>query len=225
MRFIDWQNPENNLWYVTEEYTVERQGSTRRADIVLFCNGIPLVVIECKRPDMQESVAEATSQTLRNHAREEIPLLYSFAQLLLAVSQNEAKYGTTGADAKYWATWREEDSSVNASIPALIGTPIPQQIRQSILGWRDEPLRSGLDRAWHEGPRIPSAQDELMASLLSPARLLPFIRGFVVFDAGVKKVARYQQYYAVQKIVRKVQERTPDGKRHGGVVMGCALIL
>ena len=220
VRYIDWQNPANNLWHVTEEFTVERQGSTstRRPDIVLFCNGIPLVVIECKRPDIQEPVAEAISQTLRNHAREEIPLLYSFAHLLLGVAQNEAKYGTTGADAKYWATWREEDPAVTAGVSVLIGTPLPSDVRGRILGWRDEPLRTRLDRAWHEGERLPSPQDELIASLLAPNRLLPFIRGFVVFDAGVKKVARYQQFYAVGEIVRKAQERTPDGKRHGGVV-------
>ncbi|GHG01357.1 DEAD/DEAH box helicase [Deinococcus piscis] len=220
VRFIDWERPERNIWHVTEEYTVERQGSssTRRPDIVLFCNGIPLVVIECKRPDIQDPLAEAISQTLRNHAREEIPLLYSFAQLLLAVAQNGAKYATTGADAQYWATWREEDPQVTAALPELIGKPLPPEVRGRILGWRDEPLRSKLDRAWHEGPRVPSAQDGLIASLLAPARLLPFIRGFIVFDAGVKKVARYQQYYAVGEIMRRVQERTPEGKRHGGVV-------
>lgn len=88
VKFIDWDTPENNVWHVTEEFTVERQGSTatRRPDIVLFCNGIPLVVIECKRPDMGEPLAEAISQTLRNHARHEIPLLYAFSQLLLGMS-------------------------------------------------------------------------------------------------------------------------------------------
>lgn len=220
VRFIDWERPERNIWHVTEEYTVERQGSssTRRPDIVLFCNGIPLVVIECKRPDIAEPLAEAISQTLRNHAREEIPLLYSFAQLLLAVAQNEAKYATTGADAQYWATWREEDQQVTAALPELVSRPLAPDVRRRILGWRDEPLRSRLDRAWHEGSRVPSAQDGLIASLLAPKRLLPFIRGFIVFDAGVKKVARYQQYYAVGEIMRRVQERTPEGKRHGGVV-------
>lgn len=220
VKFIDWETPENNVWHVTEEFTVERQGSTatRRPDIVLFCNGIPLVVIECKRPDIQDPLAEAISQTLRNHARHEIPLLYSFAQLLLGVAQNEAKYATTGADAQYWATWREEDQQVTAALPELVGKPLPPEVRRRILGWRDEPLRSRLDRAWHEGPRVPSAQDGLIASLLAPARLLPFIRGFIVFDAGVKKAARYQQYYAVGEIMRRVQERTPEGKRHGGVV-------
>ncbi|MEF2279914.1 type I restriction endonuclease subunit R [Deinococcus sp. YIM 134068] len=220
VRYIDWEHPANNTWHVTEEYEVERSGSTRtrRPDIVLFCNGIPLAVIECKRPDLEGSVAEAISQTLRNHAREEIPLLYSFAQLLLAVAQNDARYGTTGADARYWATWREEDPQVSARVTELVSTPLPQEVRRAILGWRDEPLRSRLDRVWHEGDRLPSAQDALIGSLLAPARLLEFIRGFIVFDAGVKKAARSQQYFAVKEAVRRVQERTPGGARRGGVV-------
>ncbi|WP_019011207.1 type I restriction endonuclease subunit R [Deinococcus aquatilis] len=220
VRFIDWEQPENNLWHVTEEYEVERTGSsrTRRPDLILFCNGIPLVVIECKRPDLDGAVAEAVSQTLRNHARDEIPLLYSFAQLLLAVAQNDARYGTTGADAKYWASWREEDLQVQGELAAQVSTPMPAPIRARILGWREEPLRTQLDRAFHEGPRLPSVQDRMIGSLLSPARLLDFIWGFIVFDAGVKKAARYQQYFAVKETVRRVQERTPTGSRRGGVI-------
>lgn len=220
VQFIDWQHPDNNTWHVTEEFEVECTGSTRtrRPDIVLFCNGIPLVVIECKRPDLHEAVAEAISQTLRNHAREEVPLLYSFSQLLLAVAQNAAKYGTTGTDAKHWATWREEDPQVTDRLPTLVGTPLAAEVRSKILGWRAEPLRSRLDHVWQEGPRLPSAQDELIGALLAPARLLEFIRGFIVFDAGVKKAARYQQFFAVQEVVARVQERTPTGSRRGGVV-------
>lgn len=220
VRYIDWATPSNNTWHVTEEYEVERSGSTRtrRPDIVVFCNGIPLAVIECKRPDINAPVEEAISQTLRNHAREEIPRLYSFAQVLVAAAQNEAAYGTTGADARFWATWREEDPAVTARMPALVGTPLPAPVRRQILGWRDEPLRSRLDHAWPEGPRLPSVQDDLLASLLDPARLLDFTRGFIVFDAGVKKAARYQQYYAVKEAVTRVQERTPSGSRRGGVV-------
>lgn len=220
VQYIDWEHPERNTWHVTEEYEVERSGSsrTRRPDIVLFCNGIPLVVIECKRPDLNGAIDEAISQTLRNHARDEVPLLYSFSQLLLAVAQNEGKYATTGADAKFWAGWREEDAAVVAALLGLVGTPLPAAARARILGWREEPQRSQLDRAWHEGPRTPGPQDALIGSLLSPARLLELIRGYVVFDAGVKKVARYQQYFAVKEMIRRVQERTPEGARRGGVI-------
>ena len=76
---------------------------------MLFVNGIPLAVIECKRPDLQgRRSSEAISQHLRNQRDDEIPKLFLYSQLLLAVSKNEAKYGTTGTAAKFWAVWKEE---------------------------------------------------------------------------------------------------------------------
>lgn len=108
LHYIDW-NPETwltkNVFHVTEEFEVERTASheTRRPDIVLFVNGIPLAVIECKRPDIKDPIAEAISQNLRNQRDDEIPKLFLYTQLLLVLSKNEAKYGTTGTPAKFWA--------------------------------------------------------------------------------------------------------------------------
>jgi type I restriction enzyme, R subunit len=115
--FIDW-HPEtfltNNVFHVTEEFVVERTAShdTRRPDIVLFVNGIPLAVIECKRPDMKEPIEQAISQQLRNQRDDEIPKLFLYSQLLLAVSKNEAKYGTTGTALKFWSVWKEDVDAV-----------------------------------------------------------------------------------------------------------------
>ena len=113
MQYIDW-NPEtfltNNVFHVTEEFEVERTASheTRRPDIVLFVNGIPLAVIECKRPDLKDPIDEAISQNLRNQRDDEIPKLFLYSQLLLAVSKNEARYGTTGTGKKFWSVWKED---------------------------------------------------------------------------------------------------------------------
>ena len=76
--YIDWQHPENNAYHVTEEFVVERSGSLdiRRPDIVLFVNGIPLVVIECKRPDMKDPIGRAISQQIRNQQQDQIPRLF-----------------------------------------------------------------------------------------------------------------------------------------------------
>ena len=86
----------------------DRQPRDPAADIVLFVNGIPLAVIECKRPDIKDPIDEAISQQSRNQRDDEIPKLFLYSQLLLAVSKNEAKYGTTGTPAKFWAVWKEE---------------------------------------------------------------------------------------------------------------------
>ena len=87
VQYIDWDNPANNVFHVADEFEVERTASheTRRPDIVLFVNGIPLAVIECKRPDEKDAAEIGISQHLRNQRGDEIPLLFVFSQLLLSV--------------------------------------------------------------------------------------------------------------------------------------------
>ena len=101
LHYIDWKQPENNVFHVCDEFIVERRNSkqTRRPDIVLFVNGIPLVVIECKRPDLKDAVEQGISQHLRNQRGDEIPELFTYAQILLSLSQNKALYATTGTPA------------------------------------------------------------------------------------------------------------------------------
>lgn len=84
LQYIDWENPENNVYHVADEFEVERTAShdLRRPDIVLFVNGIPLAVIECKRPDERDAVEVGISQNLRNQRPDEIPGLFVYSQLL-----------------------------------------------------------------------------------------------------------------------------------------------
>ncbi len=113
LSYVDW-NPEtwlkNNAFHVTEEFVVERTASheTRRPDIVLFVNGIPLCVIECKRPDKEDSLSDAVSQHLRNQRDDEIPHLFLFTQLLLLESLKErGPIRDHGNAAKFWSVWKE----------------------------------------------------------------------------------------------------------------------
>lgn len=186
--YIDWHDISRNVFHVTEEYEVERPGSheTRRPDIVLFVNGIPLGVIECKRPDLKDAIAEAVSQMIRNQRDDEIPKLFGYAQLLLGLSKNEAKYGTVGTAAKFWAVWKE------ANEPDV----------QKLLG----------------ESRVATQQDMAVFALCRPARLMELAFDFTLFDAGEKKIARYQQYFCVKKIVERIRGRGTDGRRQGGVV-------
>lgn len=103
LKYIDWHNPANNVYHISDEFEIERRNNTqtRRPDLVLFVNGIPLVVIECKRPDLKDALNEAISQQLRNHRAENIPHFFCLTQLLLVVSQNAAQYGTTATDKEF----------------------------------------------------------------------------------------------------------------------------
>lgn len=110
MKYIDWNDISNNVFHVTEEFKVhsaDRQHDTR-PDIVLFVNGIPFAVIECKSPLV--SVEQAVEQTIRNQKQEYTPQLFKFAQIVAATNKNSLKYATTGTAKKFWNVWREEDT-------------------------------------------------------------------------------------------------------------------
>ena len=149
--YIDWQHPENNIYHVTDEFEVERETSaqTRRPDIVLFVNGIPLAVVECKRSDLttskgERAVFQAVEQMLRNQGREEIPQLFAYAQLLMAVSPHDMLYGATGASKSYWSEWREEDdtaSLTDALLSPLINRTLTTDEARRLYDWRDDAYR------------------------------------------------------------------------------------
>ncbi len=184
INYIDWNNLENNKFHVVEEFEVSRTSSDKkyRPDIVLFVNGIPLCVIECKRPDIKDPIEQAISQHLRNQMEDGIPHLYKYSQILLALASNKAMYATTGTPKKFWAIWREEI-------------------------------------AFSEGKtgRLLTEQDKLLISLCSPKRLLEITYKYIVFDAGIKKIARYQQYFAIQNILERIKT-IREGRRLGGVI-------
>ncbi|MFV9930029.1 MAG: type I restriction endonuclease [Rickettsia endosymbiont of Haemaphysalis japonica] len=103
------------------------KGSIRICDIVLFVNGIPFVVIECKSPI--ESLDHAISQYIRNQTSDEIPHLFYYAQLLIAINKNEAKYTTVGSSDKYWSIWREKEKQHINIIRNLINKPLTEEVK------------------------------------------------------------------------------------------------
>ena len=200
MRYIDWERPENNVYHVTEEFAVTRTGSadTYRPDIVLFVNGIPLVVIECKRPDIKGAEEQAISQHLRNQQDDGIRGLYVYSALLLAIGNNFGSYATTGSAQKFWCKWHE--MHIN---------------KEEELDYQKQLL--DIVNKDEEVVRIPTIQDEYIYNLCRPERLLELIYHFTIYDAGIKKLARYQQYFTVKETVERVK-RIEAGKRNGGVV-------
>ena len=232
LRYIDWEHPQRNVYHVTEEFPVQRAGrhDTRRPDIVLFVNGIPLVVIECKRPDKaaeggRRAVYEAISQMLRNQHRDEIPHLFVYSQLLLAISTSDALYATTGTPEPFWTVWHEQTPEgrtdvLDNEIEHWTNVLMTEEQRARLYDWRDDgpQVRAHFDAIEAGGARMPTQQDRALWSLLRPARLLELAYTYIVFDEGVKKIARYQQYFAVKATVRRVAHLGRDGVRPGGVI-------
>lgn len=195
MKFIDWENPENNVYHITDEFVVEGIKEKRRPDIVLFINGIPFIVIENKRRDKNASLTEAISQHIRNQKREEgIPKLYHYAKLLLAVQPNEVKYGAVGTPEKFWAVWKEDNEKEVQKIINSTKNGIKKEDREATI------------------------QDKSLLSLCSIERILEFVYKYLVYDGPNIKVPRYQQYFAVQNTIERVKEIDTNNKRKGGVI-------
>jgi len=215
LNYIDWRNPSRNKFHVTAEFSVERSRSTEttRPDIVLFVNGIPFCVIECKSP--QTEIDQAVSQSIRNQNDEYIPKLFVYTQLLFAVNKNKAMYATTGTAAKFWSAWKEmEGGKGTAAIRPLA------ELKQMPIS--DE-LRGKISQTFHcQVPEIPlqlvTPQDEALYALCRPERLLELAWKFTVFDGGFRKIARYQQYFVVKSTLRRVKQSDQSGTRRGGII-------
>ncbi len=216
LKYIDWANPANNVFQVTEEFAVEKAGSydTRRPDIVLFVNGIPLVVIECKSPSIKDPMDQAISQQIRNQKEDEIPRLFHYSQLLLSLSKNEAMFATCGTSAKFWAIWREK---IDIQVLKLKQASLPEAETQKILQtYGYNPDISELIEASAE--HQVTVQDRMLYSLCRPERLLELTNKFILYDGGEKKIARYQQYFCINTIMKRIAKIDSTGKRLGGVV-------
>ena len=189
LRYIDWETPQNNVFHVTEEFAVDSRDRQHNArpDIVLFINGIPFAVIECKAPHIP--VEEAVGQMIRNQQAAYIPHLFKFAQLVVATNKNAVKYATAGTPKKFWSVWKEQDAE-----------------------WLQTRLKALVP------DRMPTEQDRNIVSLFSPERVYELIRYFILFDANVKKVCRYQQFFAVREIMKTIAESDEHGNRQSGVI-------
>lgn len=216
-RFIDFEHPENNTFHVAVEFEASGKGNIR-PDIVCFINGIPFVVIENKKSGVD--VKEALSQLNRNQGAEYCPKLFVYPQLLIATNGKDIRYGTAGTPNKFYATWKEkevDEAEFKQKIKNLITTPVDVEIYSKLLN----DLNGATSNHKQRTDRLVTEQDLGVVSLLEPARLLDLTKNYIIYDAGVKKIMRYQQYYAVHKILQRVENLEPGvnrQKRMGGLV-------
>jgi len=227
LQYIDW-NPDsfliNNVFHVAEEFSVMRSASKEhyRPDLVLFVNGIPICVIECKRPDMKEPLKQAISQHLRSQQEDGIRALYVYSQLTLSLATQEASYATNATPEKFWAKWKEkfnnveEEKSYRTDLQELKNQPLNPEQKNKLFADRYRYVRQYFDDLENENI-LPTIQDEYLYGLCRPERLMDLIFNFVLFDNGEKKIARYQQFFAVKKSMRRILEND-GGRRNGGVI-------
>lgn len=189
VHYIDWTDTEKNDFYVAEEVTVLRfdNRTTKRPDLVLYVNGIAVAMFELKRSSV--SIGEGIRQMLTNQQKENIQGFFNTMQLLMAGNEAEGlKYGVIETPEKYYLQWREDTDPKR-----LEKNPLTQKIL-AMQATEKNRLRDGV------------------ISLCQHDRLLMLIHDFIIFDAGVKKTARHNQFFAVQA----AQQRIKDGE--GGII-------
>jgi type I restriction enzyme R subunit len=220
---IDWEDLSNNSFLVTEELEVLSTAGTyvRRPDIVCYVNGLPLAVIEAKRPDAGNPdtrlIDEGIKQTLRNQRSDEIPRLFAYSQLLLAISAGDGRYGTTGTIRKFWVRWREEHFT-ESHIHTIKNRPLTVTETEALFADKPAQLRRHFEQSWAE-EEPPTALDRLLIGLLTPQRLLEFVRYFILYDRKAGKIAaRYSQAFGIKALIERINKRTPQGRRKGGVL-------
>lgn len=181
VRLFDYEHVVNNDYLVVNQIVFENAAGTIRPDLILYINGLPLVLIECKSPKLQvdKQLPEGVRQFERYMDINE--KLFWYNQMLIVTSRDRARVGTIFAKPQHYGLWKD---------------PYPYTFEEI-----------GSHRA----------QDVLVSGMLRKEAVLDLMRNFIVFDGKVKKLARYQQYRAVNKTIeRMLSEKKPTLR--GGVV-------
>jgi type I restriction enzyme R subunit len=190
LRYIDWDNLERNVFHVTREFYVSNAAGDGGAILDLVLFVNGIPLGAIECKAPTLDVDLSVEQHIRNQSAGYIPQLFKFTQILLASNKNAVKYGTTGTGKKHWNIWREQYADWHGA-----------KLAECVVG------------------RLPTEQDKAIISLFAPERLLRLARYFTLYDANVKKIARYQQFFAVEEIIKTVNMDDPaTGNRQSGVI-------
>jgi type I restriction enzyme R subunit len=140
---------------------------------------------------------------------------------VIGSNKNHCKYATVGTAAKYWSVWREEREEKDedgAALRAVLDRPLPQEAKAGLYELLAEGFGVREPDAEYLVRRALTEQDRTIYALCRPERLLRMALLFTVFDGGRRKIARYQQFFAVERILGRVKERDAEGRRAGGIV-------
>jgi type I restriction enzyme R subunit len=188
---IDFKNPENNSFIAISQFKVNIPGTEKHIvpDIVLFVNGLPLVVVECKSPSRADPIGEAIEQIFRYSNRrgekEGNEKLFWYNLFSVATARYTAKYGTITSDYEHFVEWKDPYPYALSDIDPTATTITSQQV--------------------------------LVQGMLNKNTLIELLHTFTIFKDNIKIVPRYQQYRAVKKIIERIKNgKTPEEK--GGIV-------
>ncbi|MAY34878.1 MAG: deoxyribonuclease HsdR [Spongiibacteraceae bacterium] len=228
VKVIDFDNPANNDFLCTNQFKVEGLNQNIIPDILCFVNGIPLAVIECKSPYVADAIGEGINQ-LRRYANLRYPesdegaqKLFWYNQLMVSTCRDQAKVGTISSSAQHYGDWKDAYPFTDAYIldnPFSGGGKYEVREAASPVCYAGEFEETGAAGAATATTVTP--QQRLIAGIFSHGNFLDLIQNFTIFEAVdgrlIKKVARYQQYRAVNKVIERLKSGK-DRKEKSGVV-------
>ena len=185
---IDWEHPEQNEFAIAEEVTIKGENN-KRPDIVLYVNGIALGVLELK--SSRNDVAKGIRQNLDNHKKTFIRPFFTTMQLVMAGNDTQGlRYGAIETPEKYYLSWKEENPAYNP--------PVDPKEQKYLTSSECDSADNALDCA--------------LLRLCQKERLLEIIHDFIVFDSGIKKTCRHNQYFGVKAAQQHIR------RREGGII-------
>jgi len=182
---IDWAHPLENDFAIAEEVTIDSRYYKKRPDLVLYVNGIALGVLELKRSTV--SISEGIRQNLDNQKHIFIKPFFSTIQFVMAGNDLEGiAYAAIEAKEKYFLKWKEVSEENNKNDTYLL--QITKPIRDRVAAY-DYPL------------------DRNVVELLTKERFIELIHDFIVFDRGIKKLCRHNQYFGTKAAQDHIKRR------------------
>lgn len=235
VKVIDFDNPESNEFLCTNQFKIEGINQNIIPDIVCFVNGLPLAVIECKSPYVADAVAEGINQ-LRRYANLRTPeddegaqKLFWYNQLMVSTCRDQAKVGTISSSAQHYGDWKDAYPFTDADIQAMVQQPAFISTGSTAPSHKtgDVPSPEYLVAAKRvasgagTGSGEVTPQQRLLAGIFNPASFLDLMQNFTLFEPVdgrlIKKVARYQQYRAVNKVMERLKNGTTRKEKSGVV--------
>ncbi len=191
VNLIDWHNIDNNEFLVVNQFTVIEDNHNRRPDLVIFINGLPLVVIELKNAVDEKANLRAAYNQLQTYKRE-IPSLFTYNALLVISDGLSARAGSLTADFNRFSAWKTPTGENHINELEILTTGLLN--KQTLL-----------DLIRHFTVFEKTRSEDLNTGIVS--------------ITTIKKIAAYHQYYAVNKAVESiVKASSQTGDRKGGVI-------
>lgn len=187
---VDFEDPWNNEFTVVNQFTIIENGHNRRPDVLLFVNGLPLVIIELKNAADENATIESAYRQIETY-KQQIPSLFTYNELIIISDGLEARAGSLSAGFSRFTAWKSEDGE-------HIASPLMSQLEVLINGMLEKDTLLDIIRSFTVFEKQ-KAED---------------LKTGITTIKTVKKIAAYHQYYAVNKAVESTLRAT--GINQGG---------